>query len=50
MKWWGFSEEEASWEDLGFLVGGVPGLVTQMMERPSVPEACKQYVRAIMKT
>src|SRR5690606_13017590 len=49
-KWRGVEGEEACGEDLGVLVEDIPGLVAQMLERPSVPEACKQYVRAMMKT
>jgi len=49
VKWWGFGEAEASWEDVSVLVEDAPGIVAEFLETASVPVECQRYIDALMK-
>ena len=49
VKWWGFSEAEASWLDVTVLVEDIPLVVLEFLNSEKVPTECKEYVRILLQ-
>ena len=49
VKWWGFADAEASWENVEILVEDAPTVVERFLGEADVPEECRRYVAALLK-
>lgn len=49
VKWWGFADAEATWENVDILVEDAPAVVERFVGRADVLEECRRYVEALLR-
>ena len=49
VRWSGFGDTEATWEDASVLVEDAPAIVAEFLDADTVPGECRRYVDALLK-